>query len=118
MIADIISNKKLHSIVPELFIRDKKRSKKLNIFLACILKSYFAIPKDGRLNTTHYFITKISNRQDLRQIAINHSFDAGFKDFTNLWGRCTAEPYSHLVTDTVFPSDNALRFQNNLMEKV
>ena len=85
MIADIISNKKLHSIVPELFIRDKKRSKKLNIFLACILKSYFAVPKDGRLNTTHYFITKISNRQDLRQIAINHSFEDVLQNHIHIW---------------------------------
>ena len=50
MIADMISNKKLNSIVTELFIRGRK----LNISLAFITQSYFKFPKDVRLNTTHF----------------------------------------------------------------
>ena len=56
MIADMINNKKLDSIVTELFIRERK----LNIFLVFITQSYFKVPKDVRLNTTHFFYRKYS----------------------------------------------------------
>ena len=46
MIADMISNKKLSTIVTELFIRERK----LNIYTAFITQSYFQVPKDARLN--------------------------------------------------------------------
>ena len=60
MIADTIHNKKLDSIVTELFIRGRK----LNIYLVFITQSYFKVPKDVRLNTTHFFVAKIpSNRE-------------------------------------------------------
>ena len=61
MIADIINNKKLNSIITELFIRGRK----LNISLVFITQSYFKIPKDVRLNTTHFFIMKIPNKREL-----------------------------------------------------
>ena len=60
MIAEMINNKKLSSIVTELFIRDRK----LNICLVFITQSYFKVPKDVRLNTTHFFIMKISNKRE------------------------------------------------------
>ena len=69
MIADMIHNKKLNSIVTELFIRGRK----INISLVFITQSYFKVPKDVRLNTSHFFIAKIPNRRELHQIAINHS---------------------------------------------
>ena len=59
MIADMIHNKKWNSIVAELFIRDRK----LNISLIFITQSYFKVPKDVRLNTSHFFITKILNKR-------------------------------------------------------
>ena len=68
MIADRLSNKKLNSIVTELFIRGRK----LNISLAFITQSYFKVPEDVKINTTHCFIKKISNKTDLQQIAYNH----------------------------------------------
>ena len=71
MIADMI-NKKLNSIVTKLFIRGRK----LNISLVFITQSYFKVPKDVRLNTTHFFITKVSSKRELQQIAINHSPDS------------------------------------------
>ena len=61
MIADMINNKKLNSIVSELFIRGRK----LNISLVFITQSYFIVPKDVRLNTTHFFIAKIPNKREL-----------------------------------------------------
>ena len=68
MIADIIENKKLNSIVTELFIRGRKS----NISLVFITQSYIRVPKDVRLNTTHFFIKKISNYREHQQIAISH----------------------------------------------
>ena len=61
MIADMINNKKLNSIVTELFIRNRK----LNISLVFIMQSYFRVPKDVRLNITHFFIMKIPNKREL-----------------------------------------------------
>ena len=63
MIADILRNKKRNTIVTELFIR----AKKLDISLVFITQSYFAVRKNIRLNFTHYFIKKISNKQELQQ---------------------------------------------------
>ena len=68
MISYIIKNKKLNSIVTELFIRGRK----INISLIFITQSYFKVPKDVRLDTTHFFISKIPNRREIQQIAINH----------------------------------------------
>ena len=39
------------------------------------------MPKDVRLNSTHFFIMKIPNKRELQQIATNHSSDIDFKDF-------------------------------------
>ena len=60
MIADMIRNKKLNSIVTELFIRGRK----LNISLVFISQSYFKVPKDVRLNATYFFITKIQIKKN------------------------------------------------------
>ena len=58
MIADMINNKKLNSVVTELFIRGRK----LNISIVFITQSHFKVPKDVRLNSTHFFIVKIPNK--------------------------------------------------------
>ena len=68
MIADMLSKKKLNPIVTELFIKGRK----LNVPFF-ITKSYFAVPKNIRLNSMHYFIMKIPNRRELQQITFNHS---------------------------------------------
>ena len=68
-IADMIHNKKLDLIVTKLFIKGRK----LNISLVFIIQSYFKVPKDVRLNTSHFFIAKIPNKRELQQIAVNHS---------------------------------------------
>ena len=111
MIADTINNNKLNPIVTELFIRGRK----LNISILFITQSYFKVPKDVRLNSTHFFIMKITNKRELQEIALNHSSDIDFKDFMNIYKKCTAEPYSFLVNDITLPSDNPLRFRKNLL---
>ena len=110
MIADMINNKKLKSIVTELFIRVKK----WNISLVFMTQSYFKVPKDVLLNTTHFFITIIPNRRELQQIALNDSSDISTEDFIKIHKECTAEPYSFLVHDAMLTSDNPLRFRKNL----
>ena len=70
LIVDMINNKNSNSIVTELFIRGRK----LNISLALITQSFFKVPKDVRLNTNHFFITKIPNKRELEQMAFIKSF--------------------------------------------
>ena len=91
MIADILNNKKLNPIVTELFIRGRK----LNISLVFITQSYFCVPKDIRLTSTHYVIMKIPNKRKIQQIAFNHSSDIDFKDSMNLYKRCIGKPISY-----------------------
>ena len=67
MIVDMINNKKLNSTVTELFIRGIK----INISIVFIAQSYFKVPKDARLNSTHFFIVKITSKRELQQIALN-----------------------------------------------
>ena len=56
---------------------------------------------------------KIANKKELQQIAFNHSSDIEFKDFMKLYKDYTKKPFSFLVNDTTFSSDNPLRFRNN-----
>ena len=76
-----MSNKKLQAIIKELFIRCRK----LNISLVFITQSYFSIPKDVRLNSTHYLIMKINNKKELQNIATNHSVGIDYKDFMKIY---------------------------------
>ena len=78
-------------------------------------KSYFKVPKTIRLNATHYFMTKIPNKRELKQIASNLSSGIYFKDLMKLCKDYTKEPYSFIENDTTLPSDNPLRFRNNLL---
>ena len=110
MIADMINDKKLNSIVIELFIRGRK----FNISLVFITQSYFKLPKDVRLNSAHFFIMKIPNKWELKPIALNHSSDINSKDFIKIYKKCTAKPYSFLVSDAKLASSHRLRFRKNL----
>ena len=107
----MINNNKLNPIVTELIIRGRK----LNISVVFIMQSYFKVPKDVRLNSTHFFIMKIPNKREIQQIALNHSSDIDFKDFMKIFKKYTKESYSFLVNDTTLPSDDPLRFRMNLL---
>ena len=63
MIMDIMTNKKIQSIIKELFIRCRK----LKISFVFITQSYFSVPKDVRLNSTHYLIRKINNKLIIKE---------------------------------------------------
>ena len=107
MITDMINNKKINLVVTDLFIRSRKR----NISIVFIIQSFFKVPKDVRLNSTHFLIMKIPNERELQQIALNLSSDIDFKNFSKIYKNCTAKPYYFLVNDTTLPSDNPLRFR-------
>ena len=102
MIADFITNNKFQAMIKELFIRCIK----LNISLVLITQSYFYVPKDVRLNSAHYFIMKINNRIELKNIAINHSADIDYQDFKKIYRECTKEPYNFLTIDTTLSASH------------
>ena len=70
-----------------------------------LTQSYFSIPKDVRLNCTHYIIFKPKNKREL------HSADIDYKDFVNIYRNCTKEPYNFLTINTTQLVDK--RFKNN-----
>ena len=78
MIADMLNNKKLNPIVTELFIRGRE----LNVSFVFITQSYFAVPKNIKLDYTHYLIMKIPNKREYQQIAFNHS---SYINLKTLW---------------------------------
>ena len=96
MIADIMRSEKFKSIVKELFLRCRK----INISIAFITQSYFRTPKDLRLNSTHYILTKIGNKKELKSIAQENSGHLDFKDFLRIYNYCTKELYSFMLVDT------------------
>ena len=112
MIADLISDNKINKIVTKLLIRGRK----INISIVFILQSYHKIPKNVRKNTTHFFIMKIPNRQELQQIVSNQSSSIEFKDFRNLYKKDTVKLYLFRVVDTSFSSDKAARFRKKYKE--
>ena len=112
MIADIMINKRFQAIIKELCIRCRK----LNISLVFITPSYFSVPKEVRLNSSHYLIMKIHNKRELHQIPINHSADTDYKDFLKIDRNCTNEPYSFLNIDTVVPANNPMRFKKTFSD--
>ena len=90
MIVDIMARKKFQAIIKELFIRCKK----INISLVFFTRSCFSVPKDVRLNSTHYLIMETNNGKELQNIAINHSADIDYGDFMKIYRECTREPFN------------------------
>ena len=115
MIADIMNNQKFQAIIKELFIRCRN----LIISLVLIFQSYFSVPKDVRLNSTHYLIIKINNTRELQLIiaviAVNHSADIDYKDFMKIYRESTKEPNSLLTIDTTLPAGDPLRLRKDLL---
>ena len=111
MIADITSNKKFQAIIKDFFLRCRK----LNISLVFINQSYFPVPKDVSLNSTH-LIMKINSKRELQNIATNHSPDIDHNDFVKIYRKCTKETYSCLTIDTTLPASDPLKFVSFLQK--
>ena len=96
MISHVMPDKKAQQILKDLFIKCRK----LNISLCFLTQSYFSVPKDVRLNCTHYILFKLNNRRELQNIAIDHSADIDYKDFIKIYRVCTKESFNFLTIDT------------------
>ena len=78
MIADMLSKKKLNPMVTRLFTRGTK----LSISFVFITQSDFPVPRNIRLNLTHYFFMKIPNKRELQKM---HLIIHQTLPFTTLW---------------------------------
>ena len=114
MIVDIMTNRRFQAIVKELFIRCRT----LIVSLVFITQFYFSVPKDVRLNSTHYLIMKINNRTELQNVAINHSADTDYQDFMKIYRECTKEPYNVLAINTTLPASNPLGFRKKMFDSL
>ena len=88
----------------------------MNISLVFITQSYFRVPKDVKLNSTHFLIMKIHNKRKLQQIAINHSADIDYKDFLKIYKNFPEEPYSFFTIDTTLPADDVMRLRKSFLD--
>ena len=95
MIADIEYNKIFKKMIKELFYRGRK----MNISIVFIMRCYFRALKNARLNSTHYILMKIGNKEELRSIAEEKSGSVDYKDFLKMYNYCTSEPYCFMTTD-------------------
>ena len=108
--------KKVLIVLDDLFADIMTNKKFQAISLAFISQSSFSVPKDARLNTTHYFIMNINNRIELKNIVTDHSADIDYQDFKKIYRECTKEPYNFLTIDTTLPASDPLRFRKNLFD--
>ena len=81
-----------------------------------ITQSYFSVPKDVRLNSTHYIIFKVNSKRELQNIAINHSADTDYKDILKIDRNCTKEPHYFLTINTTLPANDPRRFRKNFSD--
>ena len=113
MVVYMISYKKPNPIVTELSIWGRE----LNISYVFITQSFLAVPKNIRLNSTHYFIIKSPNKWELKQFVFNHSSDIDFQNFMNLYNKFTTQLHFFLIIDATLASDNPPCFRKNLLER-
>ena len=95
MITNIEYDKNFKRIIKELFYR----ARKINVSIVFTTQSYFRALKDARLNSTHYILMKINNKNELKRIAEEKSGHLDYKDFLKMYDHCTKEPYSFLMID-------------------
>ena len=96
----------------------RNQRKILIVFDDRITQSYFSVPKEVRLNSTHYLIMKTHNKRELQQIAINHSADIDYEDFLRIYRNCAKEPYSFSTIDTTLPAHNPMRCRKSFSDSL
>ena len=96
MIADIEYNKNFKRVIKELFYR----ARRINVSIVFITQSYFRALKDARLNSMHYILMRIGNKEELKRIAEEKSGHLDYKDFFKMYNYCTKDPYSFMTIDT------------------
>ena len=120
MIAEVLGNKKLNPIVTELFIRGRKS----NISLIFITHSCFAVPKDMRLNSIHYFVIKFQTKENFNKL---HLIIHPILTFKTSWIFIKRLLQTHILfwllillfyQIILHVSDNSSRFRKNLLETI
>ena len=71
--------------------------------------SHVSVPKDVRLNSTHYLIMKINDKRELQNIVTNHSAHIDYNDFVKIYRECTRKPFNFLTIDTTLPASDPLK---------
>ena len=85
--------------------------------LVFITKSYSSVPRNIRLNYTHYFIIKISEKECLTKLHLIIYQILSLKTF-NLYRISTVTSYSFLVINATLTSDIPLRLRKNISERI
>ena len=106
MIADKLNNRNFNPVVTELSITCRELN--ISVFAR---QPYCSVPKIVTLNCTYDFIMKIRNKREILEIAINLLSDIDFKDFMKLYQKSTSKPYSFLLNDITFGTNNPLSFR-------
>ena len=107
----IVDMERWNPIVAKLYLRERK----FNIPLVFVSQSYFKVPKIIRLIVTYHFMMKIPKKRELQKLTSNHSSNIDFKYFMKIYINFTKEPFSSLLNNAAFPSDNSLRFKKDLL---
>ena len=111
----ILLTKKLNPVASEFFIKGRK----LNISLVLIRKFYFPLPKNIRLNSTHYFFMTIPNKQKFTQNKYNDSADVSFEDCLYLYKKCTASIKRLAIKNyKTILTDKQLKYLHSRLEKL
>ena len=110
MISHVMSDKKAQQVLKDLFIRCRK----LDISLCFLTQAHFSVPKDVRLNCTHYILFKLNNKRELQNIATNQSADIDYKDFIKIYRDFTKELYNFLTIDTTKDKKSIKNFDETL----
>ena len=84
------------------------------ISLVFITQSYFVVPKEFRLYSTHYLIMKIHKKGELKSVAINHSGDTDYNFFLDIYRKGTSESYLFFTIATTLPADDPLCFRKKI----
>lgn len=66
---------------------------KIQHFTCFCITMLFQRAQRYKTNATHYFIMKISNKREVKQIGSNHSADTQFKDFTKRYKEYAETPF-------------------------
>ena len=111
MITDMDNNEKLNKIVTELFIRGRK----LNIYLVFITQSFFEVPKDVRLNTTHFLLWKFQIKENFKILCLIVHQILTLKAYESFQNMCCKTTFFLVIDDTP-ASDNPSCFRKNLLE--
>ena len=60
----------------------------------------------------------VVQKLQLQKLSLNHSSNVDFKHFAKNYEKYTAKPYSFLLNDITLPSNDTLRFRENLVDGI